>query len=571
MRSVLLAVNEPIKICDVPYHFAKACLPDDETEGIEAVEILGKTEHNKHTGVWLPLNSEDSALLARIWDGLPQPNEISPEDFSLLHITSFESSPERPSWDLRWSPTRAPSIDARKSFQDRIEKDIRDGVLVLRAPVTLIPVAISDAYRFGFYVRTSFVVTFADLKKYAKKFEISVTDSIAKTFAERRSTIQRMAVQSQVMNCRRIDMLSPIPDASEAVNAEYQAIIEQQKLEKTRAGRYTLEEAAKLIADAIGERYEELLQKLVRAVEAGALTMYEPGKLQKYEYKRTNGTQILVRTFYEEAHSVDLNKWLVQKEPRLFEAFQFPESHDVEKTEQVPPDARRQSSANVLSKEEADALRRCVQILAPSSTPQERSQMALNVEAWAREKAPLVAFHLEQVATLFYPGDPVKAADFLERLTAAYSCGDLPTALPKGERAVFVSDLAAWPDCPPVSADSPLKCWLPVESQSQQLSSASHDSMVRAELPPHKKGGRTHVLAHLIVKAQKGATDTWSNQEVWAKLCGFASAASPEHPLHSVTESGIKYYAPEKEDDNGFGYFTKRALGEYLRRKKNAR
>lgn len=174
VRSVQLAVNEPIKVCDIPYHFAKACLPDDEAQGIEAVEILGKTEHNEHTSVWWPLNPEDSALLARIWDGLPQPNEISPEDFVWLHITAFENSAERPSWDLRWSPTRAPSINARKSFQDRLEKDIRSGVLVLRDPVTLIPVTISDAYGLGFYVRTSFVVTVADLKEYAKQFEITV-------------------------------------------------------------------------------------------------------------------------------------------------------------------------------------------------------------------------------------------------------------------------------------------------------------------------------------------------------------------------------------------------------------
>lgn len=98
----------------------------------------------------------------------------------------------------------------------------------------------------------------------------------------------------------------------------------QRKGERNAEGRYTLEDAARLIADSTNERYEEILIKLERAAASGDFPMYEPGRNQKYEYLRADGAKKPVRTIYEEAYWNDLNEWLEQEEPRLFMVFQFP-------------------------------------------------------------------------------------------------------------------------------------------------------------------------------------------------------------------------------------------------------
>src|SRR5690606_37532579 len=161
----------PIKVREIPYLLARACLPHEENAGEELVEIFGKSEPHEHPSIWRQLEPDDLELLARIWSGLPQPNEVDPQSFLWAHIPVFENSPERPSWDIRWAPTRGPSIEARKSFQRKIEKDIRAGVLLVRDPVTLISAEIYEGF---VYFISSLVVTFAEFREYAKQFEIMI-------------------------------------------------------------------------------------------------------------------------------------------------------------------------------------------------------------------------------------------------------------------------------------------------------------------------------------------------------------------------------------------------------------
>jgi hypothetical protein len=72
---------------------------------------------------------------------------------------------------------------------------------------------------------------------------------------------------------------------------------------KNAAGRYTLGEAAALIATNTGERESAVLAELQSAVKEGKLTVHEPGR--NLPYRPTT-----VRKFYEEAHWNDLNTWL---------------------------------------------------------------------------------------------------------------------------------------------------------------------------------------------------------------------------------------------------------------------
>lgn len=77
----------------------------------------------------------------------------------------------------------------------------------------------------------------------------------------------------------------------------------KQGAEKDAAGRYTLAEAASMIARGAGERESTVLTELVSAVTQGKLRVHEPGR--NFPYRPT-----IVRTFYEEAYWNDLNAWL---------------------------------------------------------------------------------------------------------------------------------------------------------------------------------------------------------------------------------------------------------------------
>jgi hypothetical protein len=106
-----------------------------------------------------------------------------------------------------------------------------------------------------------------------------------------------------------------------------------------------------------------------------------------------------------------------------------------------------------LDKTSADALLQCMRILGSKKTAAARVTMA----TWARDfirvgRWPL--FRANDLPELFYPGDACRAASMQELIATARVDGRLP-------ELISPSHVAAWPECPKVPADSPLRAWLP--------------------------------------------------------------------------------------------------------------
>lgn len=113
-----------------------------------------------------------------------------------------------------------------------------------------------------------------------------------------------------------------------------------------------------------------------------------------------------------------------------------------------------------LSKESADAFRECLRILAPMYGSHERLVMARNVESYIAQGKWIPAFHLKDIARLFYPKDPKREEVMRLQMLAAIQTKELQST-PNEQDGFLASDLAIWLGCPPVPRDSPLRYWLP--------------------------------------------------------------------------------------------------------------
>lgn len=91
---------------------------------------------------------------------------------------------------------------------------------------------------------------------------------------------------------------------------------------KRRAGRYTLEEAARLLESEAGERFDTVLSGLCSATESGELRMHNPAEKFHRDYTAEKTRQ--VHYFYEEAYWDDLNSWLKAHEPHVRYRFRAP-------------------------------------------------------------------------------------------------------------------------------------------------------------------------------------------------------------------------------------------------------
>lgn len=111
---------------------------------------------------------------------------------------------------------------------------------------------------------------------------------------------------------------------------------------------------------------------------------------------------------------------------------------------------------------EAQALRRFLPILSRIATQPERRQIALNIERRINgDDRGLMALSFRQLAALFYPAEDARAEALAHALQAARTAGTLTSIVPIEQGHILVADLAIWPDCPPLPADSPLQYWLP--------------------------------------------------------------------------------------------------------------
>lgn len=157
-----------------------------------------------------------------------------------------------------------------------------------------------------------------------------------------------------------------------------------------------------------------------------------------------------------------------------------------------------------LSKESADAFRQCLRILAPFRGPEERRTMARNAEAYIAKGEWIKVFRLEDIATLFYPNDTVRAEAMKSKMLTAMESGDLQSNITE-KKAFFASELAAWPECPPVPNNSPLRFWLPEWMQEKERA-ASAEPSERAALKKDKNDWPDAALKQLRQEYKEGAT-----------------------------------------------------------------
>jgi len=111
------------------------------------------------------------------------------------------------------------------------------------------------------------------------------------------------------------------------------------------AGRYTLEEVARELAENTGERMDAILSRLKEAAWQGELPMYGPGSKLRYRYGA--GAHSQVREDYEEVRGRDINKWLTEHEPLI--SYRFPEQPSEPAPGVVEPSAPQATGALVRS------------------------------------------------------------------------------------------------------------------------------------------------------------------------------------------------------------------------------
>lgn len=135
-----------------------------------------------------------------------------------------------------------------------------------------------------------------------------------------------------------------------------------------------------------------------------------------------------------------------------------------------PSPPASQPSGQPYSREEMAAWRRVVAVLSRTATPQKRENMAARLSERARgQTCNEIIIELGDVAKLFHPDSEERAASVLHVLQQACKSGELASY----GGAVTVFHLVAWPECPPMAADSPLRFWLPDAPQLEQHAPAA--------------------------------------------------------------------------------------------------
>lgn len=99
---------------------------------------------------------------------------------------------------------------------------------------------------------------------------------------------------------------------------KFEVLHERFERDKVASGRYTLDEAARLIATA-GERLSVIVQMLCAAAEQNTLPVYS--RWERVRFTPTADDSVSWR--HKEAYWDDLNRWLQTNEPRI--AVRFPE------------------------------------------------------------------------------------------------------------------------------------------------------------------------------------------------------------------------------------------------------
>lgn len=114
-----------------------------------------------------------------------------------------------------------------------------------------------------------------------------------------------------------------------------------QEAERQAAGRYNLEEAAKLISGTGEASEEQMLEKFVAAAASGTLPTYMPGRSARNDYAKKIGRFKQPDTYFDECFWDELNGWLAANEPRMKYRFPKPTHHPhapiANACEELPP------------------------------------------------------------------------------------------------------------------------------------------------------------------------------------------------------------------------------------------
>lgn len=168
---------------------------------------------------------------------------------------------------------------------------------------------------------------------------------------------------------------------------------------------------------------------------------------------------------------------------------------------------------------EAEALRRCLSILARYTSPDERANIAHRIEQRLSGDATRLAYSFRHLSVLFYPLDEGRAKALEATLQAARATNELASKIPADQGHVFLTDLAIWPACPPVPTESPLRYWLPgapveVPAPAVRKPMLPNATMVDAILKFRFPVG-VKLAAAVSVSASKtgGAPSAWAIQQ----------------------------------------------------------
>jgi hypothetical protein len=192
-----------------------------------------------------------------------------------------------------------------------------------------------------------------------------------------------------------------------------------------------------------------------------------------------------------------------------------------------------------LPKEEANALIDCMKILAQLENSTMRQTMAINVNQRIQVNQEwFKCLPTKHIAILFFPNDKINANKLHLSLESALKSGECPHYLDKtGElRSDILSpgELALWPACPPVPADSPLRFWVSPAMRANTQKGA----MKKIALP----AGTVHVEYEEMVNLMAKAL---SDGEPVADVLYVAHHEAIEKELGNDVDSGaLRVYDP---------------------------
>lgn len=327
--------------------FSLVAIPDDEQLATVCKETVAARTRGATCSI---LSGEDWRLIRSICGNPPVPCSRSQfEEWS----GKFAAAENKPEWSLvgdfkpsdEMAKAQARWSDASIAHGQQIAKWLNANHISL---LTTGGVETSDT--------TNGLIRTADVKRYLDHYNLAWREAKPAVSSAHTSGSDDKSQEPREIDAPTARELSTIgltvDDWQDAPGAQRERIREtiastkansdkvaRQALDRQAGGRFTLNEAARQIADS-GERFGPLVEKLCDAARRGDLPTYGPGESARYVYG--NGRE--VRPYYEEAHWGDLNSWLAKNEPKLAYRFFEPSTIEVEDVLDSPQSQSEQQS-----------------------------------------------------------------------------------------------------------------------------------------------------------------------------------------------------------------------------------